>query len=185
MVSNTSNTKASEMARATQLVGGMKLHFANTSTLKFASADHTPAEIETALQALIDLHQAVETAKSAEKAKLALVKSNAPALRKLMAALVKFVKATFSESPDVLADFGLAPEKVAAPLTTEQQAVALAKRKSTRAARGTTGSKAKKAVKGDVVGIVVTPVTAVPVASPVAPSPTGNGGAKGGASNGA
>ena len=171
------------MARAAQLAAGMKLHFANPSTLKFASADHTVADILVGLQALIDLHTAVETAKSAVKAKLVAVKGNAPPLRKLMAALVRFLKLTFSESPDVLADFGLVPDKVKAPLTTEQQAVALAKRKATRTARGTTGSKAKKAVKGDVIGIVVTPVTAAPVASPVTPSTPGNGGAKGGAAS--
>ena len=95
-----------------------------------------------------------------------------------MAALVSYVKLTYSESPDVLADFGLPPKKVRTPLTAEQQAAANAKREATRTARGTTSKKAKQAVKGNVVGVSVTPVVAGPpvVASSAArappPSPT-------------
>src|ERR1019366_2520682 len=88
--------------------------------------------------------------------------AQAPALLSLMAALAAYVKLTYSESPDVLADFGLPPKKVATPLTTAQKAVADAKRAATRLARGTTSKKAKKAVKGDVVGVTVTPVKAGP-----------------------
>jgi hypothetical protein len=128
---------------------------------------YTPAQITTALTAFVALYAAVDTAKSVVKAKLTAEAAQAPALLSLMAALVSYVKLTYSESPDVLADFGLPPKTVKTPLTTEQKAVANAKREATRAARGTTGSKAKKAVKGNVVGVVVTPVTAAP---PVAPS---------------
>jgi len=92
------------------------------------------------------------------------------------------VKLTYSESPDVLADFGLTPRKVATKLTTEEQMVAVAKRVSTRGARGTTGKKAKKAIKGDVVNVVTTPVRAISqvVASSAAPGTPAIGGATGG-----
>jgi hypothetical protein len=170
------------MDRAEQLIAGLQKHFANVTSLKFASGDHTPDEITKALQALVDLHKAVEAVKPVLKAKLAAVKSQAPALRTQMHAFESFVMSTFSESADVLADFGLEPKKAPTPLTTEQQAVANAKREATRTARGTTGKKARKGVTGGVVNVVQTPVKAVEqvVTTSVAPGPAGNGGATGG-----
>jgi hypothetical protein len=156
------NSKAKEMARATQLVAGMQKHLASVTSLMLKSAVYTTGQIAGALQTLVALHSAVETAKSVEKAKLAAVRAQAPALRSLMAALVSYVLLTFGESPDVLADFGLEPRKTRTPLTTEQQAVAIAKRTATRKARGTKGKKARMAVKGDVVDVVVTPVKVGP-----------------------
>jgi hypothetical protein len=182
MTTNRIKSKASEMDRAEKLIAGLQKHLANVTSLKFASGDHTPVDIAKALQTLVDLHTAVDAAKSAWKAKLAAVKSQAPALRTFMRAFQSFVMTTFSESPDVLADFGLEPKKAPTPLTTEQQTVALAKREATRKARGTTGTKAKKAVTGDVVDVVTTPVKAVKqVVTPSAtPTTAGNGGATGG-----
>lgn len=103
--------------------------------------------------------------KAATKAKLAAENADMPALRIFMDAYVTFVKASFSKSPDVLADFGLNPKNVRTPLTVEEKTVAAAKRKATRAARHTMGTKQKKGVKGTVTGVVVTPITA---AAPVA-----------------
>jgi hypothetical protein len=78
---------------------------------------------------------------------------------------VQFVKTTFSNSPDVLADFGLKAKKARTPLTVEQKVAAAAKNAATRSARGTKGAKQKLAITGGVTGVVVTPVTA---AKPVA-----------------
>jgi hypothetical protein len=152
------------------------------ASLTLASVVYTPAQITSALQTLVTLYGAVDTAKSVWKAKLAAVAAQAPALLSLMAALKSYVELTYSESPDVLADFGLPPKTVKTPLTTEQQAAAVAKRQATRAARGTKGSKAKLEVKGNVTGVVVTAVTAAsPVASSAAPSaPATSGSATGG-----
>ena len=141
-------------------MAGFQKHLATVTSVTLASVVYTPAQLMSALTALLALYAAVDTAKSAVKAKLNAEAAQAPALLSLMAALVSYVKLTFSESPDVLADFGLEPKKTLTPLTTEQQAVAVAKREATRVARGTTSKKAKKAVKGDVVGVTVTPITA-------------------------
>ena len=172
MATNPTKSKAAQTALATQLIAGVQKNLANVASVTLASTAYTPAQITTALQTLVSLRAAVDSAKSVVKAKLGAEAAQAPALRKLMVALIAYVKLTYSESPDVLASFGVEPEKARTPLTTEQQAVAVAKRDATRKARGTTGSKAKKAVKGNVVDLVVTPVTAgAPVvASPTAPS---------------
>jgi hypothetical protein len=173
--------KQTQAALAEQLIAGTKKHFATASTLAFASASFTAAQIEASLQSLIDLRTAVDTAKATTKATIAAEKAQAPALRTFMAAFVTFVKATFSNSPDVLADFGVTPKKAPTPLTVAEKAAAAAKRKGTRVARHTMGSKQRKAVKGDVTGIVVTPVvaphpTATVPAAPNASDPGSTGG---------
>jgi hypothetical protein len=158
--------KANIVALAKQLVAGTDKHLANTTQVHFASGSFTPAQVTAQLQAIVNLRNDVDAAKGSLKAKLAAEKADMPALRLFLDAYVSFVKATFSKSPDVLADFGLQPKKARTPLTTEQKAVAAAKRQATRAARHVMGTKQRKAVKGDVTGVVVTPVTAAhPIAT--------------------
>ena len=164
-----STGKNTEMALAGQLIAGLKKHFSNTSSLAFGSGTFTLAQVETSLQAIIDLRTAVDASKAATKAKIAAEVTQASPLRSQMAAFVAFVKVTFAKSPDVLADFGLKPKKAPTPLTVEQKAAAAAKRDATRAARHTMGKVQKKEVKGTVTTIV-TPAPSKGTA-PVAPSP--------------
>jgi hypothetical protein len=144
------------------------------TSLTLASVAYTPAQITTALQTVVTLYSAVATAQSAVKAKLTAERAQVPPLLDLMVALVAYLKLTYSESPDVLADFGLGPKKERTPLTAEKQTAANAKRDATRKARGTTSKKAKQAVKGNVVDVTITPIVAgEPVVTAVtAPSPT-------------
>jgi hypothetical protein len=72
------------------------------------------------------------------------------------------VKAAFGNQPDALADFGVPPKKTRAPLPTDKQAAANAKREATRAARKVMGAKQRKDVKGDVTGVTITPIAAAP-----------------------
>jgi hypothetical protein len=152
--------KSTEATLATQLVAGTQKHFATLASLMFASASFTPAQVEAQLQQLAALRTDVDQAKAALKAKLAMETVEAPSLRAFQRAYVQFVKTTFSKSPDVLADFGLQPNKVRTLLTVEQKAASAAKSKSTRSARGTKGSRQKLEITGNVTGVVVTPVTA-------------------------
>jgi hypothetical protein len=160
--------KAQDATRAAKLLAGFQKHLAAFASLTFASKTYTPSQITAALQLIIALRAAIEAAKAVLKAKLWDEKAERPALLAIMTGLESFVKVTYSESPDILADFGLEPKKVPTPLTTEQQVVAVAKRISTRAARGTTGPKAKLKIKGNVVGVVLTKVKASPVVAPPA-----------------
>jgi hypothetical protein len=164
--------KQSGTIHAGQLLAGIEKHFANVASLTFASTAHVTADIVKALKSLIAMRAAVETAKAASKAAVADEATDAPAIRALMADFDAFVKSQYSKSPDVLADFGLEPKKARTPTPAVKKAAAVAKREATRKARGTTGKKAKLAVKGDVVDVVVTPVHSSPSTS----SSTGNGG---------
>lgn len=160
MGNNTVTGKATEAALAEKLIAGAQKHFASVATLAFASASFTPAQVEAQLQQLATLRTDVDAAKAALKAKLAAEAVQAPALRTLMRAFVQFVKTTFSNSPDVLTDFGISPKKARTPLTVEQKAAATAKAAATRKARGTKGTKQLQGIHGDVIGVEVTPVTA-------------------------
>jgi hypothetical protein len=155
--------KGTVVAFASQLIAGTNKHLANTTQVLLVGGSFTPAQIAERIQTLVKLRNDVDAAKATTKAKLAAEKADMPALRTFMDAYVSFVKAAFGSQPDVLADFGIHP-KTRVPLTVEAKAAAAAKRKATRAARNTMGSKQKKSVKGAVTGIVVTPI--------VAPEPT-------------
>jgi hypothetical protein len=152
--------KGTVVVQAEQLIAGTNKHLANVTQVMLTGGSFTPSQVTAQLQALANLRRDVDTAKALTKAKLAAEKTDMPALRIFRDAFVSFVKAAFGNAPDVLADFGLHPKKARTPQTVEAKAVSAAKRKATRAARHTMGSKQKKGVKGAVTGIVVTPVTA-------------------------
>jgi hypothetical protein len=173
--------KNKDAGLAKQLMAGTSKHFAGAPSMAFGSATFTPAEVTQRLQTTVTLRAAVIDAQAAVKAKLATEDAQAPAQRGFISDLSSFVKTTFSKSPDVLADFGLAPRKANKPLTAQEQNAAVAKRAATRAARHTMGKVQKQAVTGDVVDVVVTPVIAQkPVVSAPAASPP-PGAASGGA----
>jgi hypothetical protein len=161
--------KSSIAALAEQLIAGTNKHFATMTQIMVAGSAFTPAQVTAKLQTLVTLRSDVDASRASTKARIAAEKTDMPALRIFMDAFVTFVKAAFGTQPDVLADFGLHP-KARKQLTAEQKTAAAAKRKATRAARHTMGTKQRKTVKGDVTGIVVTPV-AVP--KPVAAAPSG------------
>ncbi|MGH7297256.1 MAG: hypothetical protein ACRELB_20120 [Polyangiaceae bacterium] len=164
--------KSTDAALATQLIAGTKLHLATAASVAFASGTFTPTEIETSLQKLVTLRSDVDAARVALEAKLAAEADQVAALRAFMRAFVQFLLAAFSKSPDILAAFGLAPEKARTPPTAEQQAAAVAKRNATRAALGTRGAKQKAGIHGAVTGVVITPVAASQPAAPVESSGT-------------
>jgi hypothetical protein len=89
-------------------------------------------------------------AKADSQAKVAAARTQGPALRKSVRAFTLFVRASFGNSPDVLADFGLTPHKAPAPKTVETKANAVAKTLATRQARHTMGPAKKAAIKGTV-----------------------------------
>jgi hypothetical protein len=163
--------KATRATRAEDLSAGTTKHFPDPKQkLAFNGASYTVAEVTGNLAKIPALRQATEQAQAAAHGAVADEKAQLPALIVFMAAYIAFVKATFGNSPTTLADFAISPKKARTPSTPEQKAAAKAKRLATRKARGTVGPVKKKSIKGNVVGVVVMPVTA-PEAAP--PTPTG------------
>jgi hypothetical protein len=163
MVTNTQG-KARVVARAQALMAGAKKHLSSGTQVALAGQSLTPAQVVEKLQALVDLRTAVDAAKASTKAKLAAEQAQTPSLRTFMDAFVMHVKAAYQNSPDVLADFGIHPKARATP-TVEAKTAAVAKRASTRAARHTLGSKQRLAIKGDVTGVILSPIVSKPPAT--------------------
>jgi hypothetical protein len=165
-------SKNTEAALAEKLAAGTQKHLSGIGQLVLESGTFTPAQAQAQLQSFAKLRHDVDAAKSAVQAALQDEKSRAPTMRAFYTAFIVYIRAAFGNSPDILADFGLPPKKARKPRTAEQLAAAAAKRKSTRLARGTKGKKQKAAIKGDVTGVVLTPV-ASPHAAQAAPAPAG------------
>jgi hypothetical protein len=175
--------KTTRAALAAQFSAGAAKHFPSGIQLPVGGVTLTLPQIQAQLQGYASMRAEVETTHAAYRAKVAAEDHASPSIDTFIGAFEKVVRGSFGNQADVLKDFGLAPEKARAPLTVEEKAAAAAKRASTRAARGTRGSKAKLAIHGDVTGVVVTPVTAPQPAAPASPpanapagtGPTGNG----------
>jgi hypothetical protein len=161
--------KATALARVQALVAGTLKHFPNGS-FTLGKTVYTTAALIQALQsqenALVALNMAQANAKDAVSALRTVETAVAPLVRDYK----RFVLATFSTATQELADFGLQPPKARKPLNSEKRAAATAKMRATRKVRGTTSRKQKLAIKGDVTGVVVTPVSSPPAS---APSPVG------------
>jgi hypothetical protein len=167
--------KGTQAALATNLAAGAQKRFPAGSSLSVGGVMLTLASIVTKLQGFAALRANVETARAALQAQLALESAQAIAMDAFIDAFVKIVRGSFGNQPDVLADFGLEPEKAATPLTVEEKAAAKAKAKATREARGTVGSKAKLKITGNVTGVTVTPVTTATPTQPTAAVGSGGG----------
>jgi hypothetical protein len=169
-------TQATVVALAQQLIAGMAKHLGSATQVTLLGGSYTPAELTTKLQQVASLQADVDAARAAAKGKLTVQRTSMASLRTLTGALVAYLKVVYGGQPEVLADFGIHP-KARTPMTVEAKAAAAAKRKATRAARGTKGSVQNKAIKGDVTGITVTPitvpkVTSSPPAGAPSPAPT-------------
>jgi hypothetical protein len=169
-VANNRESKGTVVALAQQLIAGTNMHLTSTTQVMLGGSSYTPAQVTEKLQTLVNLRLDVDATKASTKAKLVTEKTQMPALRTFMSALVTFIKAAYANQPDVLADFGISL-KARTPLTVEAKTAAAAKRVATRAARHTMGANQKKSVKGAVVGIAVTPITAS-APQPTAPAST-------------
>jgi hypothetical protein len=158
------------VAAAKKFIAGTAKHFGNVTQVTMSGGSYTPAEITSTLQSLVDLDAAVDAARIMTAVKVAAEAAQIPAASALLSALRTYVRAIYGASPDVLADFGLAPKKQA-QVSPETQVIAAAKRKATRAARHTMGPKQKKGVKGTVTGPITIPTDASPVVTTAPASP--------------
>jgi len=169
------STKAKTLASLKALVSGLQQQFPSGS-FTLESTAYTTQSLITFLGTMIDALQALDAAQlnakaavSAAKAALANGGPTASALRRQLLSM-------FGNAAQMLAIFGLQLPKAKAPRTSEQLAVAAAKARSTRRARGTASKKLKATIKGNVVGVQVTPITAPTPAAPRAeatpPSPS-------------
>jgi hypothetical protein len=148
------NSKAGRTTLVGNLIKGSGLHLDPTQKVVLNGTATTVGAILTQLQSFVNNRNAVVAAQATARDAVATERAQAPALNVVIDAFEAFVRFTFGDQATVLSAFGLAPHKVPAPKTAEEKAVAAAKRKATRAARGTTSAKQKAAVQTMVVAAV-------------------------------
>ena len=168
-------SKATALVRVQALMAGTEKHFPNGS-FTLGNTTYTTASLVQALQVLADALTALNAAHSSTKDAVIALQAAETKVAPLLRDYRSFLRATFSTASAQLADFGLAPPKARKPLASDKRVAATAKMRATRIARGTTSKKQKLAVKGDVTGVIVTPVTAAgpspsPTAAPAEPAP--------------
>ncbi len=163
-----SKSKAATLARLQALVTGLQKELPNGS-FTLMSTVFTTATLLPILQGLIAALTALNAAQSAAKAALVDLAAEDAKASPIIRALERTLTTMYTNSPDTLALFELAPPKARAPLSAAQRAAAVAKAKATREARGTKGAKQKALVTGNVTGVTITPITAPVPAPPAAP----------------
>jgi hypothetical protein len=151
-------SKALALSSVEGLIAGTQTHFPDDK-VTLGSTKYTTASLVQRFQRLADAINSLNAAQAAAADALTALLAVHADVGPLMKAYKRFVLAVFFDSTQTLADFRLTPPKVPAPRTAEQQAVAAAKLRATRKARGTTSRKQKLAIKGDVTGIVIEPIT--------------------------
>jgi hypothetical protein len=171
------DNKKALTALAAGILPGMQKHFPTASTVLTFGGGTTVAQATSNLGVLIGNRAAVLAANAAATKAVATEDAQLPALVAFLHALEAFIRGNFSADASALADFSLEPPKARVPMTAEAKAIAKAKAKATREARGPTTAKAKKAIRGNVSAtLVVTPAapaTATPEpAAPAAPATT-------------
>lgn len=157
-------SKAAALARVLALVAGLQKHFPS-GNFTIGNVAYATTALVQVLEGLADALQALATARANAKDALANVQAQAATVDPVIAGLDKQLESMFTGATQTLADFGIEPPKARQPLSVDALAARKAKAAATRIARGTKGPKAKQAIKGDVTGVEVTPVTS-PVASP-------------------
>ncbi len=171
MSTSITRNKTAALAGLQALISGTQKHFPSGS-FTLGNTAYTTASLVQAFQGLADAMTAVNTAHTGLSDALTAENTEEAKVAPLVRDYTSFLRATFSTATVTLADFGLQPAKARQPLDTEQRAAATAKLRATRAARGTTSKKQKLTVKGNVTGVVVTPVTSEGASPPTATPPT-------------
>jgi hypothetical protein len=181
MSTKNTRTKATLQQRVRSLIAGTQKEHP-TGQLTFGGNTYESSALVQLLQNLDGAIAASDAAKAKWSDALKVMRDEEAKMQPVIRAYQSYLVSLLGNAPSTLAEYGLAPRKVRAPLTVEQQAAAAAKRKATRKARNTMGSVQKKAVTGDVASVVITPVTVtkstVPTPAAATPaqgsSPTGS-----------
>ena len=158
-------TKADVLAFLRTLVAGLQKHFP-TGNFTIGTVTFTTATLVQLLTELITAITASNEAQAHAKDAVAGLRATRAKVGPVLTGLRRILVAMFTGDTQTLADLGLQPPKARKPLTAEQAAAKAAKATATRAKRGTKGPKKRLLVKGDVIGVTVTPVTAPQAIAP-------------------
>ncbi len=141
------------------LASGVKKHL-TAPRYSVTNRTYTGAQLLKRVQVSVDAALRVQETRAA----LADALANESAVRKSEADFLRglriIILGAFCHSSETLAEFALEPKKKRRRLTAEEAIVAAEKLRSTRKARRTMGKRQRAAIKGNVTGVVIAPVTA-------------------------
>jgi hypothetical protein len=152
-------SKADTLVSLQALATGLQARFPDGS-FTLESTPFTTQSLVALLQSVIDAIESLNAAQLNAKAAVSTARAALATADPTISALRRTLLAMYGNAPPTLAIFGLQPPKARTPLTVEQKVVATAKLRATRKARGTASKKAKAAIKGNVVGLELKPITA-------------------------
>ena len=149
------------MSQVQAIIAGTQKHNPS-ATFTLGGTAYTASALDQLFQSLIDAINAGNAARAS-----ATVAASAASAAKVKVLPVfteyrRLLQTTLGVDAQTLADYGMQPRQAAPPRTGEQNAAAAAKAEATRRARGTASKKSKLAIKGNVTGVTVTPVTTPP-----------------------
>jgi hypothetical protein len=166
---NRSN-KPARKDRLRLIASGAQTHFPSGQKTLAGQTLNLPTDLVNLIQTDISNTDAADKARADWLAAVQVQTDSHDKLTPILRAFERMVLAQFGDTQDAastLADFGFAPQKVSVP-TVETKAAAVEKSRATRAARHTMGPKQKSAIKGNVTGVLVSPITGpTPVVTPV------------------
>jgi len=140
------------------------------ATILLGGVPYTPSSLKAVFQAEADAMFTSDTAKKAAQAAVVAEKAARAKANQVLSALRSYLLGTYgAQAVTVLGDFGIEAPKSKATKTVSTKAVAVAKAKATRVARGTKGSVAKKATVGTVDAQAIKAAIDSPAAMPAAP----------------
>jgi hypothetical protein len=172
MSTSSKNSRMSAEAADQKLIAGFNKHAPTLTSLVIGNTTIKVTDIVVVLQARLATSDAVQTTRATWQSAVKADRDERAKTKSYVDGVRQALQVVLSGSIEGLADFGLTAPKVRV-LTPAQKAIAAAKAKATRAARGTKGSVQKKAVKGDVTAaVVVTPAQAPTPEGAPAPTPT-------------
>ena len=157
-------SKAATVALLQNLIAGLQKRLPN-GAFTIGNAAFTTAALITLFQELLGAIAKANDAQVALRDAAAALRDTTTKVRPVFTGLRSQLVAMYRGSAQTLGDFGIVV-KTPAPLSAEKAAAKVAKAQATRKARGTTSKKQKLAVKGNVTGVSITPVTVPEAASP-------------------
>ena len=142
-MSNINN--AAKVQKFTKAASGATTQFPAKTVLNLLGQTYTPAQISTIFTAVVTAIDTIAAAKAQLAAQISALQGTEFTANELYAAFEQYVKATFSKGSPVLQAFGFTVTTRKAPSSTTK-AIALAKSRQTRAARGTASVKQKQSL---------------------------------------
>jgi hypothetical protein len=186
----TKSNKPTIKAADAKMIAGIGKNLASMATVTLNGQPYTLAQLLAVYQADSAAIDATDTAHATWQQRVADEQATHAKTVLVTRALRSFLLGYYGEQAvAILGDFGLTAPKSTATTNVATKALAAAKAKATRAARGTTGSVKKKAVVGNVTSVVVSatpggatmtqpsapagtvPAANAPAATPATPAP--------------